>query len=173
MKINKGLCAKLFTPARRLFSAVHNRNYWYHCQMFKSDSIRQNGRLRNVHWFPQLFLYFPYSNQYTHNQLWIYFVRIYTDAVKLNTHGCTHTMPVGNKQPWLFLWERKAYTKEKKMTKRNRIKSKTFKFKYFNLMNTLLRNLKLKVNILKVETHKCKGNTILGTVLITVTSLSQ
>lgn len=152
MKINEGLCAGLFTPARRLFSAVHNRNIGIIVKCL-SDSIRQNGRLRNVLWFPQLFLYFPYSNQYTHSQLWIYFVRIYTDAVKLNMHGCTHTMPVGNKQLWLFLWERKAYTKEKKMTKWNRIKLKTFKFKYFNLMNTLLRNLKLKVNILKWNTQ--------------------
>lgn len=75
--------------------------------------------------------------------------------------------------PCLSFEKKKAYTKEKKITKQNRITLKTFKFKYFNIMNILLRNLKLKVNILKVETHKCECNTILGTVLITVASLSQ
>lgn len=55
------------------------------------------------------------------------------------------------------------------MAKWNRIKLQTFEFKYFNIMNILLRNLKLKINIPKLETHKCKGDTILGTVLITVT----
>lgn len=39
-----------------------------------------------------------------------YFVRFWTDAV--NFHGCMHTMPVHNKQPLPFHWERKAHKRE-------------------------------------------------------------
>lgn len=49
--------------------------------------------------------------------------------------------------------EREKLIKEKKMTKQNRTKLKTFKFKYFNSTNIQL-NLKLKHNVLQVEAHK-------------------